>query len=98
MWMNQLHDYESLWWIAVWFVICCKPEGVAEHAMKQTYDEAYGDRLTTLRCGGNHRACRLLPQVVEPLAEVLGDMGDDLVRAYDSFEDSFDGSETLLVF
>ena len=32
---NPLHDYESIWWIAVWLVCCCKPEGVADHMMKR---------------------------------------------------------------
>jgi len=96
---NPLHDYESVWWIAVWFVFHCKPAGVADSVMEEARWEVDRDRILTLSLASViRRACRLLPPVLRPLGEVLVRMRRILVRAYRSFEESFDGSGMLSVF
>ena len=95
---NPLHDYESVWWIAVWLVFYYKPFGVADHVMKKARDAVYEDRTATFLGGHISSACSLLPGVLRPLGEALVDMRDVLADAYRSFERSFDGSRILLVF
>jgi len=95
---NPLHDYESVWWIAVWFVFHCEPEGVAKHVMERARNVVYRDRFETLRGGGVDHASMFLPVALQPLCEVLVKIGDTLIDAYESFEGSFDGSKMLLVF
>jgi len=95
---NPLHDYESIWWIAVWLVFCCKSHGVADGVMKRARDEVYKNRVVTFLGGGFDEICDRLPAVLQPLGEVLMVMKNALIRAYTSFEDSFDGSGMLLVF
>ena len=95
---NPLHDYESAWWVAVWFVFSSKPEGVTDTVMKKAYDKVYHDRTSTFLGGMIAQTCASLPPVLQPLGDVLVKMRNVLVDAYQSFEDSFDGSETLLVF
>ena len=43
-------------------------------------------------------ASRLLPEVLQPLGDVLAMMNETLVTAYKSFEETFDGSRMSLVF
>jgi len=95
---NPLHDYESIWWIAVWFVFYSKPEGVADDAMEEARDHVYWNRSATLLSDSIERARRSLPIVLKPLGEVLVKMKGLLVHAYKSFEKSFDGSEMLKIF
>jgi len=95
---NPLHDYESVWWIAVWFVFYCKPVGVADSVMEEARQEAVRSRTSTFVSGFVKRACSLLPPVLRPLGKVLVKMRHILVRAYWSFEESFDGSRMLSVF
>jgi len=95
---NPLHDYESVWWVAVWFVFSSKPEGVPDSVMKNAHDEVYSNRFSTFGLGTIAQACELLPQVLEPLGGVLVEMRNILADAYRSFEESFNGSEMLLVF
>ena len=96
---NPLHDYESIWWIAVWFVFRSKPEGVADGVMELARDQVYKSRDITFTVMGTFwDICKSLPAVLQPLGNVLAMMRDLLVAAYRSFEDSFDGSKMLLVF
>ena len=46
---NSLHDYESTWWIAVWFVFCCRPEGTTEEEMRKARDAVYESRAAIRR-------------------------------------------------
>jgi len=95
---NPLHDYESVWWTAVWFVFHCKPEGVADGVMEKARRTLYENRNTAFANNRFLRIRKLLPPVLQPLAQVLAEMMTILVDAYRSFEESFDGSEMLLVF
>jgi len=95
---NPLHDYESAWWIAVWFVFHCKPEGVADSVMKKARRDVDRNHSSTFVLGTIERSCDLLPPVLQPLGGVLVEMRDILVRAYRSFEKSFDDSKMLSVF
>ena len=42
---NPLHDYESIWWIAVWFLFTSNPEGVDENDMRNTHSAVFGDHF-----------------------------------------------------
>ena len=96
---NPLHDYESVWWIAVWFVFCSRPEGVANDVMEKAREWLYKDRnITFLAPAVLKMVCGLLPRGFEPLSEILVEMHCLLVDAYKSFEKSFDGSKMLDVF
>ena len=95
---NPLHDFESVWWIAVWFVFCCRPSGLPDDVMHAAYDAVYKDRFGTLCGGGIRVACGLLPNILQPLGDVLVEMRHVLIYAYRTFEQSFDGSSILPVF
>ena len=95
---NPLHDYESVWWIAVWFVFHSEPEGVTEDVMEEARDRVYRNRSSSFFSGSFKTACRSLPEVLRPLGETLVEMKRLLVYAYTSFEESFDGSEMLDIF
>ena len=95
---NPLHDYESIWWIAVWLVICSKPKGVDNGVMEEVYNQVYKNRVATFWVGGFGYMCNSLPVVLQPLGKVLEKMLNTLVVAYESFESSFDGSKMLFVF
>ena len=95
---NPLHDYESVWWTAVWFVFHCKPEGVADGVMEKARRTLYENRTTAFASNRFLRIRKLLPPVLQPLAQVLAEMMTILVDAYRSFEETFDGSKMLLVF
>ena len=95
---NPLHDYESVWWIAVWLLFCCKPEGVADGVMEQAHDRVYKNRLKTFQARVFENICGSLPVVLRPLSKVLAEMRNTLVVAYRLFESTFDGSRMLLVF
>ena len=95
---NPLHDYESVWWIVIWFVFYCEPEGVSKHVMELARHEVYRNRYATLLGGAIAQAYHFLPAVLRPLGEVLVEIRYILTEAYKSFEESFDGSEMLLVF
>jgi len=66
--------------------------------MTKAYYKLYRNRTSTFVAGTIAQACVLLPPVLQPLGRVLVGMRNILADAYRSFEDSFDGSETLLVF
>jgi len=66
--------------------------------MEEARDKVYHSQNTTFVGGTIAQASPLLPPVLRPLGDVLVKMRNVLVGAYRSFEDSFDGSETLLVF
>ena len=95
---NPLHDYESVWWTAVWFVFHCKPNGVAGGVMEEARNDVFSNRSLTFLATGSEQAWELLPEVLQPLGKVLAEMKGILRDAYLSFEKSFDGSEMLLVF
>ena len=95
---NPLHDYESVWWTAVWFVFHCKPERVTDAVMEKARSTLYENRAVAFTSDRFLRIRQLLPPVLQPLAKVLAEMKKILVGAYRSFEESFDGSEMLLVF
>jgi len=94
---NPLHDYESVWWVAVWFVVYCELDGVADEVMERVRYETYKSRFLTFGMGRIIQICALLPPALRPLGEVLVKMRDILVCAYRSFEETFDTSKTLLV-
>ena len=95
---NPLHDYESIWWIAVWAVFSSKPKGVSEDVMKKARYGVYPDRSSAFVSATIAQACDLLPDELQPLGKVLVQMNIILVDAYRSFEKSFDGSKMLSVF
>jgi hypothetical protein len=95
---NPLHDYESAWWVAVWFVFHCKPEGVSDTVMEEARGMVYQNRTSTFAVGRIKQACELLPAVLQPLGEVLVEMRNILANAYRSFEETFDGSKMSAVF
>lgn len=95
---NPLHDYESIWWIAVWAIFSSKPKGVSDDVMKKARHGVYLDRSAAFTSATITQACKLLPDELQPLGEVLVQMNIILVNAYRSFEESFDGSKMLDVF
>ena len=95
---NHLHDYESVWWVVVWFVCHCKPDGVADEVMGRVRYEVYKNRTLTFATSMIVQVFKSLPPVLQPLGQVLVKMRDALVYAYRSFEESFDASKMLLVF
>ncbi|KAF9646538.1 hypothetical protein BDM02DRAFT_3270901 [Thelephora ganbajun] len=95
---NPLHDYESVWWIVVWFVFHYRPAGVANDIASQTRAEVYKNRFTAFTGEGVFKEiCEGLPQVLQPLGEILAWMRHLLVEAYQTFEENFDGSKMLSV-
>lgn len=95
---NPLHDYESIWWIAVWFLFRCKPSGVIGGAMSQAWVEICKNRsLTFVGVSEFKEIYRNLPEQLHPLGELLECMRSLLVQAYRRFEKEFDGSEMLSV-
>jgi len=95
---NPLHDYESVWWTAVWFVFYSEPEGVSKGAMKRAHNEVYQSRFLTFGTNAIVDTWRALPKVLKTLGKVLADMRKTLVAAYRELEKDFDGSKMLLVF
>ena len=98
---NPIHDYESVWWVAVWFVFCCRHKGAiddeTDDKMERARNAVYQDREIAF-CGGYiEDACLLLPTTLQPLGTVLVGMRETLVNAYMAFEGSFDGSKILSV-
>jgi hypothetical protein len=89
---NPLHDYESVWWIAIWFVFHCEPKGVADAVMEEARNYAFHDRTVTFLTSGGEQAWKRLPEMLQPLGKVLVKMKRILADAYRSFEDGFDGS------
>ena len=67
--------------------------------MKTARDEVYRDRnMTFINTPTAETAFASLPEVLQPLGEVLLEMNSTLVDAYQDFEKDFDGSKVLLVF
>jgi len=95
---NPLHEYESVWWVAVWFIFYCQPDGVAEEVMERARYEVYKNRFATFATGRIIQVCASLPTVLQSLCGVLVKMRNILVRAYRSFEETFDASGMLSVF
>jgi len=95
---NPLHDYESVWWTAVWFIFSSKPKDVPESVMEKARDAVYEDRKSAFALGMIEDACTLLPVVLQPLGDVLVEMMGILLCAYRNFEEAFDGSKILPVF
>ena len=95
---NPLHDYESVWWTAIWYVFCCQPDGVASRTMKEARDSVYKDRGVTFGFGVIEDFCASLPTILQPLGKVLVSTRGILIDAYRLFEGSFDGRRMLLVF
>ena len=89
---NPLHDYESIWWIAVWFLFTSKPKGVDENDMHRAHSAVFGNRLATFLGGKFSSPDALLPKVLHPILLHLESMRKQLVAAYYAFEKSFDGS------
>jgi hypothetical protein len=95
---NPLHDYESIWWIAVWFVFHSSPNGVAEDVMEKARSELYKDRTVTFAMSGFNSALLALPKELRDLGQVLNAMRVVLVKACISFEKTFEGSKMLDVY
>jgi len=95
---NHLHDYESVWWVAVWFVFCCKLGTEDDGVLERLRYEVYEDRSLMFVTGEIVEVCKLLPAALQPLGQVLVKMRNILVCAYRSFEESFDASGMLLIF
>ena len=79
---NHLHDYESVWWVAVWFICRWKP---GDEDMERVRYEVYKDRRETFVFGEIEEALELLPPVLQPLGKILVRMRNILVCAYQSF-------------
>jgi hypothetical protein len=95
---NPLHDYESIWWIAVWFVFHSSPNGVAEGVMEEARSILYKGRTATFGLSGFNSVRLALPKELRDLGRVLNKMKLVLVEAYMSFEKSFEGSKMLDVY
>ena len=90
---NPLHDYESIWRIAVWFLFTSKLEGVDENDMRQAHSTVFQDRPIIFAFGKFRNTRRLLPEILHPIWWALELMRRKLIRAYLAFEKSFNGSE-----
>lgn len=85
---NPLHDYESIWWIAVWFVRQCNLQGLPTpepsrqslFRTERTFQDYFGKLSPTSK-------------LVSPLEK----MRRCLVDAFASFEKFFDGSKMLSI-
>ena len=93
---NPLHDFESVWWMAVWFVLSAKLVDVDDkgtQAQREVYKSIFSDRQSVLMIPHNFRMkCKPLTGPFEPLIDVLGDMAHELVETYKAYEESFDGN------
>lgn len=92
---NPLHDYESVWWMAVWFVFNCKLEGEDDNDLKRARDNTYRSRELAVVGSNFTKTCDNLPQAIQPLGSQLVQMRNKLIAAYRSFETSFNGSNML---
>ena len=45
---NPLHDYESILWMAVWFIFHCKFEGAADDVLNNARAGVYKNRSFTI--------------------------------------------------
>lgn len=103
---TPLHDYESVWWIATWVLLRCRPKSVdpkeldrlaqsREPSTIQIFDEKR-DREHALMVPGVFSTLKeSLPRVLHPLFAILEVFRQELVRVYQEYEESFDGSTIL---
>lgn len=98
---NPLHDYESVWWIAIWVLFRCKPESLnseePEDSQMRAMEEIFGKHRTTVMIASgpfNHYK-KFLPDILHPLFEILEAFRGVLIMAYQDYERSFDGSSIL---
>ena len=94
---NPLHDYESIWWIAVWFVSHCELEGAANDELENARAGVYKNRYSAFTGNSFQRFCKKLPPSLLPLGPTLIWMKGTLLEAYKSFEETFDGSKMLSI-
>lgn len=67
---DPLHDYESVWQMAVWFALRRRPDGVVDHVMGGARCEVSKNRIATPGFGPGlfHLAVRCYRQHSNPLA------------------------------
>ncbi|KAF9783769.1 hypothetical protein BJ322DRAFT_1066990 [Thelephora terrestris] len=97
---NPLHDYESIWWMAVWFVFNSKIDlnGSTRSASDSLQETLHKNRSGTFRSPGLfQQACKRLPAELEDICLWLDWMRETLCSAYHEFEMTFDGSDMLSV-
>ena len=103
---TPLHDYESVWWIATWALFRCQPKSVdseeldrltqlREFSMARIFDDKT-DREHAIMVPGVFLTLKpSLPRILHPLFEILEVFRQELVRVYQEYEESFDGSIIL---
>ncbi|KAF9783771.1 hypothetical protein BJ322DRAFT_1066999 [Thelephora terrestris] len=97
---NPLHDYESIWWMAVWFVFNSKIDldGATRNVSDSLRYTVYNDRLVTFRFPGAFEEVYVkVPAEFQKMCRWLDWMRQTLCAAYQKFERTFDGSTMLSV-
>jgi len=98
---TPLHDYESVWWIATWVLFRCQPKSLTLEELDQlTQPRDSVLRIFDDRTDREHAIMvpevfltlkGSLPRILYPLFEILEVFRQELVRAYQEYEESFDG-------
>jgi len=81
--------------MTVWFVLSAKLEGVDDNGTRRqiaVHNNIFDDRPSALVLGMFADKCKSLPNVFKPLVASLEAMRTDLVAAYETYEQSFDGA------
>ena len=100
---TPLHDYESVWWIATWVLFKCRPKSLGQEELDycpqsqwpSIFDDKTDRELMILAPRVFLTLKKSLPRVLHPLFEILEVFRKNLVRAYQEYEESFDGSIIL---
>lgn len=103
---NQLHDFESLWWIAIYFLVekrlviggepCETTPAQLRHAKELFSDMA--NRLNVLISPVHFQSViNSLHPRIRPVAQMLGDMREKLVEAYSKVERDIPNINRLVV-
>ena len=103
---TPLHDYESVWWIATWDLFRCQPKSLdleeldqltqsRESSVLWIFDDKTDREHTIMVPGVFLTLKRSLPRILHPPFEILEVFREELVRVYQEYEESFDGSIVL---
>ena len=92
---NPLHDYESIWWVALGFVFCCNPEGLSDKKMKRGRQKIFDPAKNPMR--RIESIDEYLPPTLATLAHELNSVRETFREAHKAFEAAFDASEMLSV-